>query len=301
MSRFRECPSCRALLTEDQLASTGGICPYCDARVAPAVDRHDPDAAPIVRPRRLFEPISVPATVTEKLLLSFRLLFEQLPLLAALVLIIKLPSNMAIELIAQKQANPADPFAAVWLVMLVELFFGPIYGAAIVVAMANRMVGQSTEFGEAIRTGIDHWARLFAARFVANLLIFLGLFAFIIPGIILAIRYSLIDAVVVLEDSPVADSRNRSAALVYGRGMKIFQAGLLMRILIVGFSSLVARVMIQADWFDDPMARALFDSLINVFAISFAILLFLFYWEAREEEQSIPLEPFEPMVREESP
>lgn len=260
----------------------------------------DPDAAPSVRPRRLFEPISVPFTITEKILLSLRLLLEQLPLLAALVLVITLPANVAIRLIVEKHGNPADPLAPAMLIMLVEVFFGPIYGAAIVVAMANRMAGRATDFGEAIRTGIDHWARLFAARFVASLLIFLGLFAFIIPGIILAIRYSLIDEVMVLEGSSIADSRNRSASLVYGRGLKIFQAGLLLRILIAGFASLVARVMVQADWFDDPMARALFDSLINVFAISFAILLFLFYWEAREEEQSAA-EPFEPALHEEGP
>jgi len=301
MSRFRECPSCRALLTNDQLASTGGLCPYCDARVAPAEDFHDPDAAPIGRPRRLFEPVWVPPTITEKLLLSFRLLFEQLPLLAALMLIIKLPSNMAIELIAEKHANPANPFAAVWLVLLVELFFGPIHGAAIVAVMANRMSGRATEFGEAIRVGLDHWARLFAARFVANVLILLGALTFIIPGIVLAVRYSLIDEVVVLEGSSVADSRNRSAALVHGRGLKIFQAGLLLRLLIVGFSSLVARVMIQADWFDDPIARAIFDSLINVFAISFVILLFLFYWEARAEEEAAAPGPFEPAFHEEQP
>lgn len=300
MSQFRECPSCRALLTDDQLASTGGLCPYCDARVAASEEFQDSDAAPIARPRRLFEPVSVPFTITEKLLLSFRLLFEQLPLLAALVLIIKLPSNMAIELIAEKHANPADPLAPVWLVLLVEFFFGPIYGAAIVAAMANRMSGRATEFGEAIRVGIDHWARLFAARFVANLLILLGLFAFIIPGIILAVRYSLIDEVVVLEGSSVADSRNRSAALVHGRGLKIFQAGLLLRLLIGGFASVLARAATQAGWLGDPVVRAGFGSLINVFGISFMILLFLFYWEAHaEEEEAAAPEPFEPAVHEE--
>jgi len=209
---------------------------------------------------------------------------------------------MAIELIAEKHANPADPFAAVWLVALVEIFFGPIYGAAIVVVLANRMSGRATEFGHAIRTGVDQWARLFAARLVANFLILLGLFAFIVPGIILAVRYSLIDAVVVLEGASVAESRNRSSALVHGRGMKIFQAGLLLRLLLVGFSNVVARVVIQAGWFDDPMVRAGFDSLINVFAISFAILLFLFYWEAHaEEEEAAALEPFQPAYHEDSP
>ena len=60
--------------------------------------------------------------------------------------------------------------------------------------------------------------------------------------------------------------------------------------------------MIQAGWFDDPMVRAGFDSLINVFAISFAILLFLFYWEAHaEEEEAAALEPFQPAYHEDSP
>lgn len=298
MSRFRECPSCRALLTDDQLAATGGLCPYCDARVAPAEDFRDPDDASALRPPRSFAPVPIPFTITEKLFLSFRLLFEQLPLLAGLVLLIKLPSNMAIELIAEKHANPADPFAAVWLVALVELFFGPIYGAAIVVVMANRMAGRATGFGEAIRAGVDHWIPLFAARLLANVLILLGLFAFIIPGIILAVRYSLVDEAVVLEGSSPVDSRNRSATLVHGRGMKIFQAGLLLRLLIVGFSTLVARAVIRVGWFDDPMARAGFDSMINVFAISFVILLFLFYWEARAEEEANALEPFAPAVHE---
>lgn len=300
MPRYRECPSCRALLTDDQLAATGGLCPYCDARVAPAEEFQDPDAAPIARPRRSFEPLAVPFTIAEKLLLSLRLLFEQLPLMAALVLLIKLPSNMVIEVIAEKHANPADPFAAVWLVGLVELFFGPIYGAAIVVVMANRMAGRATSFGEAIRAGADYWIPLFAARLLAGAMIFLGLFAFLIPGIILAVRYSLIDEVVVLEGSPTVDSRNRSAALVHGRGMKIFQAGLFLRLLVLGFSVMVARAADQAGWFDDPIARGVFDSLVNVLAISFTILLFLFYWEAREEENSGSPEPFKPAVREET-
>ncbi len=302
MSRFRECPSCRALLTDDQLAATEGLCPYCDVRVAPADEFHDPDAAPIARPRRLFEPVSVPFTITEKLLLSFRLLFEQLPLLAALVLIIKLPSNVAIELIAEKNANPADPMSAVWLILLVELFFGPIYGAAVVAVMANRMAGRATEFGEAIRVGLDQWARLFAARLIANVFILCGLIIFIIPGIILAIRYSLIDPVVVMENSPVPDARNRSAALVHGRGLRIFQAAVIGRLLILGLSIVLARVLIQADWFEDPIARACLDSLMNVFAIFLMILLFLFYWEARaEEEEANALEPFEPAVHERLP
>ena len=33
MRSYRECPSCRALLTEEQLATSGGTCPYCDHKL----------------------------------------------------------------------------------------------------------------------------------------------------------------------------------------------------------------------------------------------------------------------------
>ncbi len=283
MSRFRECPSCRALLTEDQLNSSQGTCPYCDARVGAPGEYADPDAAPTVRRRRPLAPLEVPYTLGGKLLLSFQLLFEQMPLIAALVLMIKLPSNVAIELIAEKHANPADPFGALWLVALVELFFGPIYAAGIVTMLANRMSGHATSFRDATKVGVDKWATLFAARIVANVYIFCGLLAFIIPGIVLAIRYSLIDEVVVLENATVADSRHRSAALVRGKGFTIFQAGLVSRLIIVAFASVVARLAGDAGLIGDPVARACFDCLINVFAISFSILLFLYYWEAQTE------------------
>ena len=137
-------------------------------------------------------------------------MFEQLPLLAGLVLLVKLPSNMAIELIAEKPPIPpthSRPSGwSPWSRSSSDRSTAP----AIVVVLANRMSGRATEFGHAIRTGVDQWARLFAARLVANFLILLGLFAFIVPGIILAVRYSLIDAVVVLEGASVAESRNRA-------------------------------------------------------------------------------------------
>ena len=67
MPRYRECPSCRALLTEDQLTATEGLCPYCDARVGDHGEFASPDAAPDFRRRRPLAPLSVPEPLGGKL------------------------------------------------------------------------------------------------------------------------------------------------------------------------------------------------------------------------------------------
>ena len=40
MSSYRECPSCRALLTGGQLSAGAGVCPYCGGKLT--LDRDPP-------------------------------------------------------------------------------------------------------------------------------------------------------------------------------------------------------------------------------------------------------------------
>ncbi|APW64023.1 hypothetical protein [Paludisphaera borealis] len=289
MPLYRECPSCRALLTEDQLTTSEGLCPYCDARVGAHGEFASPDAAPDTRRRRPLVPLSAPATLSGKLATALFLLFEQFALIAGLMLLIKLPSNIGIELIADQNPNRVDPVEILRLKILVDLFFGPIYMAGIVTLLANRMSGLPTTFREAAQAGLHNWASLFAARIVSGFFILCGVILFIIPGIILAIRYSLIDEAVVLEGATVADSRARSSALTAGKELKIFLAGLVSFFLIAAFFELTRDLAGQAGLFDDPLTRAAFDSLVDVFAIFYSIVLFLYYWEARTERESAGL------------
>lgn len=73
---------------------------------------------------------------------------------------------------------------------------------------------------EIAKQAIRKTPQLIAASLIVNLLIGIGLLLFIIPGIILAVMFSLIMPVIILEDKGVLESLNRSRRLVSKRWSK---------------------------------------------------------------------------------
>ena len=153
-----------------------------------------------------------------------------------------------------------------------------------ITALAGQMSGEKTPYPVAIRAGLRHWGRLFGARIVAQGLVILGLLVFIIPGIILAVRFSLIDEVVVLEGAGVTVARNRSARLTRGKEVSIFLACVFAISLNLLFSITLATSLTAAGLLGNPFVAFACDTVIRVFAVFFTCLLFLYYWEAREQE-----------------
>jgi hypothetical protein len=292
MSSYRECPSCRALLTGDQLSAADGVCPYCGGKLTLDPDllsRADLDLDnPYAPPRSPVgddsSRLSIPRSFGGKMVMAFRLLFGQLPLFAALVLTIWIPGHLLIDMAVAGNPNQANTLTALRLGNLVELVFGPIYSAGIITALAARMSGEKTSYIEAMRAGLHHWGRLFGARLAAGLLVALGLFALIVPGLILAVRYSLIDEVVVLEGAGARVSRQRSSQLTWGKALLIFRAGAVSIALIMTFAVALASLLDVAGLLDHFLVAAACDCLISVFAVFFTCLLFLYYWEARQQE-----------------
>ncbi|MGA2699621.1 MAG: hypothetical protein ABSH35_00800 [Isosphaeraceae bacterium] len=292
MSSYRECPSCRALLTSGQLTAGAGVCPYCGGKLA--LDRDPPNGSdfdlenPYAPPRS--SPgdgrgrLPIPASFGGKMVMAFRLLLGQLPLFAALVLTIWIPGHLLIDMAVAGKPNQADSLTALQLGNLVEIVFGPIYSAGIITALAARMAGEKTSYVEAMRAGLHHWGRLFGARIVAGLLVGLGIVALIVPGLVLAVRYSLIDEVVVLEGAGARAARQRSSQLTWGKGLLIFRAGVVSIALIMTFSISLEKLLDLAGLQNQVLAADARDCLISVFAVFFSCLLFLYYWEARQQE-----------------
>lgn len=298
MPRYWECPKCRALLTRERLEATAGACPYCDARVGDPVEFADPDSPPADVGDHGFEPMTVPSSTAAKIAASLRILVEQFPVIAAIVLMIRLPTNIAVEVILEREGLGHDPFASLPMRFLVDLCFGPITAAGLIVLLAERMAGRRVNFLTVARAGIDSWWRVFAARIVAILCILaagVGFFLVglppiirllgLIPAVILAVHYSLVDEAIVLEHVPILESRRRSAALVSGRAWRIV-AGLAGVILLLGLISMVlGGALDDAGMLDDPVVRALVESLLGVIGSIYSIVLFLFYWEAQAGSQ----------------
>jgi hypothetical protein len=162
--------------------------------------------------------------------------------------------------------------------------FGPIYAGGIITALLQRMSGSRITYAEAIRAGVHHWGRLFGARIVAGLIIGLGFLALIIPGVIFAIRYCLVDEVVVVEGRGAMISRLRSTYLTRGKGFQIFLAGTVSLAMMLTFSALIDRALELASPWSNPLLSAAALCLIDVFSVFFTCLFFLYYWEARQDE-----------------
>src|SRR5208337_2070154 len=163
------------------------------------LDLENPYAPPRSSPGDGRSWLPIPASFGGKMVMAFRLLLGQLPLLAALVLTIWVPGHLLIDMAVAGKPNQADSLTALQLGNLVEIVFGPIYSAGIITALAARMA--------------------------AGLLVGLGIVALIVPGLVLAVRYSLIDEVVVLEGAGARVARQRSSQLTWGKGLLIFRAG----------------------------------------------------------------------------
>ncbi|MGC1717737.1 MAG: hypothetical protein WA746_02000 [Isosphaeraceae bacterium] len=292
MSSYSECPSCRALLTGGQLSAGAGVCPYCGGKLT--LDRDPPHGSdldlenPYAPPRSSLDDgrsrLPIPASFGGKMVMAFRLLFGQLPLFAALVLTIWVPGHLLIDMAVAGNPNQADTLVVLQLGQLIELVFGPIYAAGIITALAARMSGEKTSYLEAMRAGLHHWGRLLGARLVAGLFVFLGLFALIIPGLILATRFMLIDEVVVLEGAGAWKSRQRSTQLTLGKALQIFRAWVVSIALIMTFSLSLAKLVDLAGLQNHSLVADACDCLSSVFAVFFNCLLFLYYWEVRQQE-----------------
>ena len=105
-----------------------------------------------------------------------------------------------------------------------------------------------------------------------------GLVALIVPGFILLVRVSFVDALVVLDGAPLGAALRLSNALTAGRRAAIFWTG---GTLLVGVFSVATILSVLAGAAEHFVVQVLADCAIAVTQSVFTIALFLFYWEAR--------------------
>ena len=214
---------------------------------------------------------------------SMTLLRDNFFLFAAITLTIWLPGNLLTLLIDNYYVDESG-LSAMKAMLWIEGIFGPISAGAIVYALYQIKSGHAVTYKEAMSIGFKKWGSLFTARLVTGLLIILGLFALVIPGIILIIRYSFLDAAVVLENKDTSEARSRSAKLTEGRRWQIFGAGLLF---LIGYGLISVAIYMPLGLYESlniiPIELAM-DCILDIVAVIIQIVIFLFYWEATQKE-----------------
>ena len=120
---------------------------------------------------------------------------------------------------------------------------------------------------------------LLAASIITGILIVLGLVALIVPGVILALMFSLVYPVIMLEGTGVFGSLSRSRVLVSNRWLKTFGLMLLLGI-IVAIVNGVFGLIASPFGIVSPLISGILTALITpIFAI--AITLYYYSMKAR--------------------
>ena len=144
--------------------------------------------------------------------------------------------------VAQQYVNWAPGFFGalaelIALTAIITLIFYPVaYGSAIKMASEAIQSGQTT-IGASVRFAVSRLVWFWLVGIVVGIIVALGFIALIIPGIILAIMFSMVLPVIVIERAGF-ESMGRSRKLVSKRWLKTF-ALIIVLAIMVGIGSVI--------------------------------------------------------------
>jgi Membrane domain of glycerophosphoryl diester phosphodiesterase len=142
-------------------------------------------------------------------------------------------------LYAQSYMIANQGISGVWQVALigalVTMVTAYILQGALTRAAADDLSGAGVKFGAALGDGLRYFFPLFIVAILVTLGIWIGLILLIIPGIILALRWSITAPIVVIERDGPTKSMGRSAELTEGHRWAIF--GLFLLYFVLAYAS----------------------------------------------------------------
>ncbi|HEY9648126.1 MAG TPA: glycerophosphoryl diester phosphodiesterase membrane domain-containing protein [Chroococcidiopsis sp.] len=233
----------------------------------------------------------------QKISEAIRLFKTHWLLLSAIVLTVWLPGSIILAYFRFLIFADSDPFQAMVqetrISNLIETAFGPIYVGAMMQVLAGAKQGRLVSYAEAMRCGAQTCFKMFTTRLVSGLIVLGGLILLIVPGILLAVRYALIDPVVALEGRSGKGARQRSVALTQGRRWQLLGASVV-SFLLVMLVSVVASLVIYfpvglMGQQDNFFAAVLYNCIASILFSFLFVVVFLFYWEGRSQH-SHPLQ-----------
>ena len=294
------CPACgsRVVDRSDRGEIKGEArCQKCGAVFVPVPGDWNPYEAPVSSLKGQVEGApfgasEIPASVFGKFGLAFRLLGSNLGLFSLIILTVWLPANLAIAFYDANAPEGTVIGVSTRINNLIQAVFGPISAGALIYAIAKRLRGEEVSYGEAMGVGFSNWGRLFVANLIAGILIMLGFLLLVVPGIMLIVRYALIEPAVVLEGAWAP--RERSVELTAGRRWSILGAGLLFFTGSGAAGFVLGVVQELVAWLDSTGVVVATDCLIDIGESLITIVMVLFYLEARQQEQARMSDPDDP-------
>lgn len=174
------------------------------------------------------------------------------------------------------------------LVLLVSWIIATIVGGMAVKVASDVLDSRRIDLSETLNFTLSRLPSLLGPGIITGILIVVGLICLVVPGIILAIMFSLVVPVIVIEQAGALESLSRSRKLVRGRWLRTFGLLLLIFIIILVAGlifSAISSVFGPADWILSSVLGALVSPILPI-----AVTLYYYSMVAREQPPS-PMPP----------
>jgi ribosomal protein L40E len=131
-------------------------------------------------------------------------------------------------------------FSLIALIAIVTLVFFPVAVGSAVKIASEQIERERADLEASIRFAMSKSIQIWAVSIVVGIIVSLGLIALVVPGIILAMMFSLVLPVVMIESLGVLESLGRSRKLVSSRWLKTLALAIVFGI-ITGIASAIVR------------------------------------------------------------
>jgi hypothetical protein len=169
----------------------------------------------------------------------------------------------------------------VWVAMLILV---PFANAAVMKVVADRYLGNPTSFRTAYGYVFRRFWKLATAVLVSGLLIVLGTFCCIVPGVLLMLHYFVVSAVVVVEDTGGLAAMRRTGQLMAGNKAMAFVLWILVAVLSATANSMFLIV-------PQILVRGLLQACFNVVSQAFLqVIVTIVYLHTRCQKEAFDLE-----------
>jgi len=143
-------------------------------------------------------------------------------MLSAIILPIVIPIDIFSAVYLSSFVGEEFVFSEQWLPLSINILFYPIYSIGVIYYMVATINGQTINVSRCWSLGIKYWFPYFILTFLVVLMVFLGFMFLIIPGIIIAIKYSFSEFELLINNKNPLHSLKSSWGLTKGYAFTVF-------------------------------------------------------------------------------
>ena len=165
-------------------------------------------------------------------------------------------------------------FLLLVVIFVVNIVFSTIAESSAIRLASEQITKGQVSLGASIRFAVSRLLSIWALSIIVGIIVVLGIIALIVPGIILAIMFSLALPVLLIENKGVTESMGRSRQLVSHRWAKTFGTFLVLGIIVL-IASLIFSAITAPLGFIGPVVNGILSALYQPL---FPILMAVYYY-----------------------